>query len=318
MPREERAQGMFINTMNMKRSDLIIGALVTIMWGANFSVIEMGLKALDPFTLTFLRFLCCAVPAIFFVPRPKEVEIKYLALYGTLFGAGMWWVVNFAMYNGLSAGLSSVFLQFGAFFTIILSRIIFNEKINSVHVAGMTLSVIGLIAIFLLSHEPSTTIGVGLVLLAAGSWAVCNIIIKSQKPKNMIAFIVWSSAFSAPAIFVMTVAMKGVSPFVEIKDNLTRPAVVSVLFQAYITTILGYMVWNNLMKKYPSSEVAPLSLLVPISGMLSSYFFFGEYINKYRLIAIVVVIVGIGVFMNAGKILALFKREELRREPSAS
>lgn len=301
----------------MNKADLIAGASVTIMWGANFSVIEMGLKDLDPFMLTFLRFLLCAVPAIFFVARPKDVGIKQLAFYGVLFGVGMWWVVNFAMYKGLSAGLSSVFLQFSAFFTIVLSRLLFKEKINAIHAAGMILSVAGLIGIFLLSHESSTTTGVALVLLAAGSWAVCNLIVKSKKPKNMVAFIVWSSAFSAPAIFVMTVAMKGFAPFVAIKDSLTIPAVISVLFQAYLTTILGYLVWNNLMKKYPSSEVAPLSLLVPISGMLSSYFFLDEHIDLYRMLAIVLVISGLGVFINSGRILTLLKRNELCSDPSA-
>jgi O-acetylserine/cysteine efflux transporter len=299
----------------MKRLDLIVGALVTTMWGANFSVIEMGLKDLDPFTLTFLRFLLCAVPAIFFVPRPKDVDIKYLAIYGVLFGAGMWWVVNFAMYNGLSAGLSSVFLQFSAFFTIVLSWVAFGEKINFIHVFGMALSTVGLISIFFLSHEPSTTIGVSLVLLAAGSWAICNLIVKSQKPKNMIAFIVWSSAFSAPAIFVMTLMVKGLAPFVAIKDNLTVPAAISVLFQAYITTILGYMIWNNLMKRHPSYVVAPLSLLVPISGMVSSYIFFNESIDRYRMAAILLVIAGLGVFMNSGKISRIFQKQEMH-DPS--
>jgi O-acetylserine/cysteine efflux transporter len=293
----------------MKRFDLVVGALVTIMWGANFSVIEMGLKDLDPFTLTFLRFLLCAIPAIFFVPRPKDIDIKYLAIYGVLFGAGMWWVVNFAMYRGLSAGLSSVFLQFSAFFTIILSWIAFNEKINAIHAAGMTLSIIGLIGIFLLSRAPSTTIGIALVLLAACAWAACNLIVKYQKPKNMVAFIVWSSAFSAPAIFVMTLLVKGTAPFVAIKDNLTTAAAISILFQAYITTILGYMVWNNLMKRYPSSEVAPLSLLVPISGMLSSYIFFDEHIDRHRMIAIALVITGLGVFINSGRISAALQKK---------
>jgi O-acetylserine/cysteine efflux transporter len=115
----------------------------------------------------------------------------------------------------------------------------------------------------------------------------------------------------------MTVAMKGFAPFVAIKDSLTIPAVISVLFQAYLTTILGYLVWNNLMKKYPSSEVAPLSLLVPISGMLSSYFFLDEHIDLYRLLAIVLVISGLGVFINSGRILTLLKRNELRSDPSA-
>jgi multidrug transporter EmrE-like cation transporter len=43
--------------------------------------------------------------------------------------------------------------------------------------------------------------------------------------------------------------------------------------------------------------------------MLSSYLFLGEYMDKYRLIAIVLVVVGIGVFMHSGKILALLNEK---------
>lgn len=286
----------------MKKSDLILGSLVAITWGANFSVIEMGLQALDPFTLTFLRFLCCAVPAMFFIPRPKEVKLRWLALYGTLFGAGLWWVVNFAMYNGLSAGLSSVFLQFSAFFTIFLASVFFRERISFIHLAGMSLSVLGLIGIFMLSDEASTTRGIAWVLVAAVAWSACNLIVKWQRPVNMLAFIVWSSAFSAPAVLVLTLCLKGLAPFTTMADHLTLPAVTSVLFQSYITTILGYMVWNNLMKKYPATKVAPLSLLVPISGILSSWFWFDEVLSTWQLTAIALVIAGLGVFMNAGKI----------------
>jgi O-acetylserine/cysteine efflux transporter len=293
--------------MKINKLDLTLGALVTIMWGCNFSIIELGLKSLDPFILTFLRFLFCAIPAIFFIPRPREVPIKYIAAYGILFGAGMWWIVNFAMYNGLSAGLSSIFLQFSAFFTIILSKVLFNEKINIIQVAGMSLSSAGLFGMIYISQEHSTLVGIFLVLLAAFSWAICNLIIKSRKPNNMIAFIVWASAFSAPAIMCMTIITHGISPFLEIGNNITNSSIFSVLFQAYITTIAGYMVWNNLMKKYPSSEVAPLSLLVPISGILSSHIFFGEIIDGYRLMAIIVVIIGIGTFIGSTKILSALK-----------
>jgi O-acetylserine/cysteine efflux transporter len=41
------------------------------------------------------------------------------------------------MYSGLSAGLASVFLQFSAFFTINLSRQLFDEKINQAQPMGM-------------------------------------------------------------------------------------------------------------------------------------------------------------------------------------
>ena len=113
--------GRFRTKIMSKRIDLFLGFLVAVLWGGNFAVIELGLRDLDPFVLTFLRFAFCAFPLVFFIERPRNVSLINIALYGVIFGVGLWWVVNFAMHSGLSAGLSSVFLQFSAFFTILLS-----------------------------------------------------------------------------------------------------------------------------------------------------------------------------------------------------
>jgi len=289
-----------------KRIDLFIGFLVTVLWGANFSVIELGLRDLDPFILTFLRFTFCAIPLVFFIKKPAGVSILSIALYGVIFGVGLWWVVNLAMFNGLSAGLSSVFLQFSAFLTILLSSFLLKEKINKIHLLGIIISVIGLIMIVFYSGKASTIKGIFLVIVAALSWAVCNIIVKKTKPGNMISFIVWSSAFSAPAVLIMSVLVKGWSGVLSIPHDITYGSAFSVLFQSYITTIVGYMIWNNLMKKYPAAEVAPLSLFVPISGVISSYLFLGERLTKYQVISVMVVIFGIFVFLNSVKIMKIF------------
>ncbi|ECE6289397.1 EamA family transporter [Salmonella enterica subsp. arizonae] len=192
-----------------KRLDLFVGFLVTVLWGANFAVIELGLRDLDPFILTFLRFTFCAFPLVFFIKKPEGISLISIALYGVFFGVGLWWVVNFAMFNGLSAGLSSVFLQFSAFFTIVLSCFFLGEKINKIHISGIVTAFVGLIMIIHFSEESSTIKGVFFVIIAAMSWAVCNIIVKLTRPANMIAFIVWSSLFSAPAVLIMTVYVKG-------------------------------------------------------------------------------------------------------------
>jgi O-acetylserine/cysteine efflux transporter len=286
-----------------KRVDLFIGFLVTVLWGANFSVIELGLRDFDPFILTFLRFTFCAIPLIFFMKKPAGVSLLSIALYGVIFGVGLWWVVNFAMFNGLSAGLSSVFLQFSAFFTIFFSFFLLNEKINKIHLLGIITSVLGLVMIVVYSGQESTIKGIFLVIIAALSWAVCNIIVKKTKPGNMIAFIVWSSLFSAPAVLIMSVLVKGWAGVLSIPHDITYGSAFSVLFQAYITTIVGYMIWNNLMKKYPAAEVAPLSLFVPISGVISSYLFLGERLTKYQIISVIVVILGIFIFLNSAKIM---------------
>ncbi|EAV0571226.1 EamA family transporter [Salmonella enterica] len=288
-----------------KRLDLFVGFLVTVLWGANFAVIELGLRDLDPFILTFLRFTFCAFPLVFFIKKPEGISLISIALYGVIFGVGLWWVVNFAMFNGLSAGLSSVFLQFSAFFTIVLSCFFLGEKINKIHISGIVTAFVGLIMIIHFSEESSTIKGVFFVIIAAMSWAVCNIIVKLTRPANMIAFIVWSSLFSAPAVLIMTVYVKGWGGVLSIPDDITVGSSFSVLFQAYITTVVGYMIWNNLMKKYPATEVAPLSLFVPVSGVITSYLFLDERLSVQQLISVIAVITGIFIFLNSARIIKL-------------
>ncbi|WDU65406.1 EamA family transporter [Pseudomonas poae] len=303
--------------MHLSKTDLLAGLGVTVIWGANFSVIGLGLQSLDPTLLTLLRFTFCAVPLVLFIPKPRGVSYATLAAYGVLFGAGLWGVVNVAMHNGLSAGMSSVFLQFSAFFTIIMSRLFLNEPISRIHGAGMLFSALGLFMILHLSDKPSTTLGILLVLVAALSWSLCNLIVKVNKPEDMVAFIVWSSLFSIPILLLMTLRFEGVGPLQRLVADLTWGAAFSIVFQCYITTLVGYRVWNNLMKKYPASIVAPLSLMVPVSGLLTSYVFLGEHLSLGQGVAIGLVFIGIAIFVNSSGISArLNGREQARSAPS--
>ena len=294
--------------MQMKLSDLALGILVTVIWGSNFSIIEMGLKHLDPFLLTALRFLFSALPLVFFLRFPRDVGIGKIAAYGVIFGVGLWWVVNVAMYKGMSPGLSSLILQFSAFFTILLSARVFRERISGPQWIGMGVSLIGLLMIIHFTAGTATILGVALVLLAAISWSVCNILVKKSKPADMMAFVAWSSLFSAPVLFMLTYMSEGARPFRELAGNFNGAAAFSVFFQAYVTTIFGYMVWNNLMKKYPAAWVAPLSLIVPVSGLLTSYLMFDEVLQPPMWLAIVVVLAGLALFVNAGRLSLLFTR----------
>jgi len=113
--------------MHMKSRDLLLGVLVTVIWGSNFSVIEVGLRDLDPLLLTALRFSFSAIPLVFFLRWPDGVHLASVAGYGVIFGVGLWWVVNIALSRGLSPGLSSLLLQFSAFFTILLSSLFFRN-----------------------------------------------------------------------------------------------------------------------------------------------------------------------------------------------
>ncbi len=288
----------------MKKSDFLLGLLVAIIWGANFSVIKLGLNTLDPFLLTAFRFLFCAFPLIFFVKRPT-IPLPIVALYGVLFGVGLWGIVNLSIVSGLSAGIASLLLQFTAFITIIMSFFFFKERISIIQYAGMTIAFTGLVFITSLTDGNISSIGVALVLCAAFAWGFCNMLLKKYKPNDMLSFVIWSGFFATIPLFAITFIIKGELPFIMLPQNLNSIAIFSIGFQSYITTILGYWIWNNLIKKYPATSVAPLSLFVPISGLATSSIIFNEVVSIEKMAAAMIILIGISIVLFSKKISSL-------------
>jgi O-acetylserine/cysteine efflux transporter len=282
----------------MKKLHLALGIFVTCIWGANFSVIKLGLAQLDPFMLTALRFTFCALPLVFILKRPN-VALRVVAAYGTLFGVGLWGAVNLGIHVGLSAGLASLLLQFSAFFTILLAGIVFGETVSRTQLAGMVMACAGLVLILGATGGNVSIAGAALVICGALSWSACNLLVRKNKPDDMLAFIVWSSLFSALPLFAITYAVKGAQPFVDLGHSLNAKALFSILFQAYVTTIFGYWVWNSLMKTYPVSNVAPLSLFVPVAGLITSWIAYDERIAPDRIGAALLILLGMGTFLFA-------------------
>jgi O-acetylserine/cysteine efflux transporter len=278
----------------VKAKDLFLAILVTAIWGANFSVIKLGLTSVDPFILAGLRFTLCAVPAVFFVRRPN-VSIGYLASYGLLFGVGLWGVVNLGIQAGLSAGIASLVLQFSAFFTILLGSVVFKESISKYQYIGIVVALFGLASIITITDGSATLLGVVLVIVGALSWSSANIIIKKSGTKDVLAFLIWSSLFSPIPLFAMAFLQHGAAGYVATFSRFNWTAIFSILFQVYPTTLFGYGIWNMLLKKYPVSAVAPLSLLVPIFGMFGSMLIFGEHIGLSKVLATGFIVLGLAI-----------------------
>ncbi|MBX8535433.1 EamA family transporter [Pseudomonas cichorii] len=292
----------------MKLHHLLLAILVTALWGLNFSVIKLGLTSVDPFILAGLRFTLCALPAIFFIPKP-DVAWRYIISYGLIFGIGLWGVVNLGIKSGLSAGIASLVLQFSAFFTMLLGAWVFKETISRYQLAGIGVALCGLLSIIFISDGSVTATGLVLVLFGAAAWSVTYIINKKAKTRQVLAFLVWSSAFSPIPLFVLDYIVNGTSGYSALIHQIDHRAVLSILFQVYPNTLFGYWVWNSLLKQYPVSTVAPLSLLVPIFGILGSVVIFDESLTPMKIVAVGLIVSGLAVGLYGQRISnALFAR----------
>jgi O-acetylserine/cysteine efflux transporter len=295
----------------MKPKHVVLAILITAIWGLNFSIIKLGLKSVDPFVLAGIRFTLCALPAVFFIPRPK-VRVLYLAAYGLIFGVGLWGIVNLSIQAGLSAGIASLVLQLSAFFTILLGAAVFREPVSKFQYAGIVLALFGLGCIVTITDGSATPVGIVLVILGAVSWSVANIVMKKSGTTEVLGFLVWSSLFSPIPLFLIAWIEHGLEGYLQTFAQMDGKAVFSILFQVYPTTLFGYWIWNSLLKKYPVSMVAPLSLLVPIFGMLGSMLVFGEHIGAPKLLAMFFIVLGLitGLY---GRQLSRFSFDRSRR-----
>jgi O-acetylserine/cysteine efflux transporter len=67
-------------------------------------------------------------------------------------------------------------------------------------------------------------------------------------------------------IFGAIMALNGVSVF-------------SIFYLAFGATLFGYGAWSKLLSRHPANAVAPLSLLVPVTGLLTASLVLGEQLS---------------------------------------
>ncbi|MCJ8324545.1 MAG: EamA family transporter [Rhizobiales bacterium] len=278
----------------MPVKDFILAVSIMAIWGVNFSVIKLGMGTLDSFTLNGLRFLLCAFPLVFFVKKP-DLAWKYIASYGLLFGVGVWGMVGLGIHFGASAGVTSLILQLSAFLVVLTGAVIFKEKLNIGQYIGLGLALIGLLLIASVADGRATLLGMGMVMFAALALSSTIIMFKYLKVKQMFGLLVWSSLFSPIPLFAMAYFVNGMDVFTNLWVNLTPIAIFSLLFQAYPTTLLGRLIFNNMIVKYPMNITMLISFLVPIFGLLGSYIIFDEQIGLVKIISCSLIIIGLAV-----------------------
>jgi O-acetylserine/cysteine efflux transporter len=284
----------------MKRKHLVLALLVTFVWGVNFPITRLGLDAMDPFVLTGMRFALAAIPLVFFIRRPS-VHFGYVAAYGLIFGIGMWGAINYGIAVGVAPGIASLVIQLSAFFTMFWGALLFGERLRPAQWTGAAVVLIGLAGIFMAQSGAHQVFGVSLIVLSAVAWSIGNVIIKKSGVNEIFSFMVWASLFPPIPLLAATWLIEGAQPFATTWHNTDGVAVFSLAFQVYLATHFSYWGWNSLMRLYPVSTVAPLSLMIPVFGIVTSVLLIGEHVRPVETISIVVVIVGlaIGIYRRA-------------------
>lgn len=279
----------------MPLKDMLAALIVIVVWKANFVVIKFGVDEFPPMLLGALRFIFVAFPAVFLVPRPA-VSWRYVLGYGCTICLGQFVFLFLAIYLGMPAGLASLVLQAQAFFTVAIAAVILREAVRLHHVLGMALAVIGLV--MLDAGADSTVVpwlGFMLTLVAAFSWASGNIVLKCAGRVRMLSMVVWGALIPPIPFLLLSATFEGPDLILDSLLNVTWRGVASVLYLSGVATLVGYVLWGRLLSRHPVAKVAPLSLLIPIVGLLCADWILDEKLGLWQWVGGAVVLIGLAV-----------------------
>ncbi|WP_027795758.1 EamA family transporter [Paraburkholderia acidipaludis] len=288
----------------MSPKDLLFALVVVLAWGVNFVVIKVGLHGVPPMLLGALRFLLAAFPAVLFVKRPN-LPWKWLFAYGLTISFGQFAFLFSAMYVGMPAGLASVVLQAQAFFTLGFAAFFLSERFHAQNVIGLLIAAGGLALIGLQSGagggaQAMTLAGFLLTLCAAVMWALGNIVTKKVGKIDLVGLVVWASLIPPLPFLVLSYGFEGPQRIVGALEGIGVSSVLAIVYLSFVATLLGYSLWSRLLSKYPASQVAPFSLLVPIVGLASASVLLDEHLTVAQIGGAALVMGGLVVNVFGG------------------
>jgi O-acetylserine/cysteine efflux transporter len=297
-----------VSAARLTLRDLALLLAVVALWGFAFVPIKVALETVPPFALAALRFAFAALPAVFFIRRPR-VRLGALIGYGVAIGICQFGLLFLGMRLGMPAGLSSLVIQMQVFFTMALGAWWMHDRLGVHNLAGAAIAAVGMV--LLGTHKlnegaSATLVGFLLVIASAFGWAVGNIMAKRMmKGRNdeMLGLVVWSSLVPPLPLALLSYAVEGGPAAVDAVVHMDALRWGCVLLLSYGATLFGYVTWNRMLLRYPTPLVSPFGLLIPVSGLASGVLLAGERLSPLQIVGATLLLAGLAWNVHAPRLL---------------
>jgi len=280
--------------VNFRHSALAV--LVAVLWGINFVAIDLGLHAngrdVPPLLFVAMRFLLVVFPFILFIRKP-DVGWKAIVGVGLFMSAGQFGLLYLGMALGMPAGLASLVLQAQVLFTILLASRFLGERPSRRQLAGVVLGIAGLAVVALGRSAVAPVLPLMIVLAAALSWAVGNVVARHSKAKSGLGLVVWSGAVVPVPLAGLSLVVDGPDTVWATLSDLQAATILSAIYTAVFASLVGYGIWNRLLSLYPSSDVVPFTLLVPVVGMTAAWLVLNEVPTPAEVLGGLILLLGV-------------------------
>lgn len=246
----------------MTRKDQALAALVAVIWGFNFVVIDWGMGEVPPLLFLAARFLAVIVPAVFLLD-PPPVGRRTIAAVGAFMSLGQFGFLYVAMDAGMPPGLAGLVLQAQVVLTIVIAAVALREKPNRAQTVGVVLGVVGLVVVGVGRGGHVPAIALALCLTGALMWAIGNVVSRASGATGGLSLTVWSALVVPVPLILLSLVIDGPAAMADGVAAFGWKAGLSTLYTAGLASLVGYGIFNGLLSRNTSASVVPWILLVP-------------------------------------------------------
>ncbi len=286
---------------NKKVAGYVFALLATAFWSGNFIVARGLSDSIHPISLSFYRWL---VATIVFTPfalkkvlHDWEIIKKHFwyLLITALLGVSIFnTLIYFAGRTTTAVNMSLIMLTFPVFI-ILISFVVFKEKIGFKKVIGILIVFIGVIGIvtkgsWLDLFDIKLNAGDSLMLLAAFVFAIHSNLVKS-KPDRLSIFSLQYITFLLGVILLLPFHLWALMKVGSIDFSMSILG--SILYIGIFSSLVSFVSWNTAIDKIGAVSAGMIYYLLPLFSGLIAWIILGEKLKYYHLISAVLIISGI-------------------------
>ena len=275
--------------------------LATLLWSVNM-VIASGIKGhIPPIGMAFWRWtIACIVLAPFAIKSTIEnfktvkKHIRYLMLTAVLGITIFNTLIYFAGKTTSAVNLSLIAISI-QLFIVVLSRIIFKEKVSTTKLVGITTIITGVLVLITKGSLEALlhinfTIGDLLMLMACFFFAYYTILVR-QKPDDLTPKVFLFSVFVIGTIFLFPFYLW--EHLFHKKVILDTKTVLATSYVGIFASLVSYYLWNEAIRLIGTSKTALIYYLIPVFSGILAYFFLGQAIVITQIISMGIIITGL-------------------------
>ena len=275
----------------MTLRDSLIAAIVPIFLGFGFVIAKPAMEYLPPFLLMGLRFTFVALLLVWWFPIPRGFLKKIF--FASLIANTTQYSITYTGLSFIDASAAVLLVQTEVPFGVVFAYFMLKEKPTIRSLVGIAIAFIG---VFILTGSPNLDgkfIGVSLVILGSGVWALGQVLVKPLSKKiNPLALVAWLGLFSGPILITLSAIFDG-NPINYFKTTPFEVWLIAI-YLGFIMQPITYGCFYYVLKNNPLYKVLPIVTMgIPPTGLLAAIFLLGEEPTKELFIGGTIIIVGV-------------------------